>query len=75
MRNTEDKIIDISLILFVLTIIILKCTGVITIPWLWLTSVIWIPFMFGLLFSICMVIFAIISKLYDNIKEKKDGRN
>lgn len=58
MGNEEimDRIVDIVICLAVITVIVLKICGVITISWLWLLAPLWIPFGFGVVMAIIFVI-------------------
>ena len=65
----EDRIVDAFFIVGVLTILVLKLMNIITIPWLWLTAIIWIPFSIGIVLAIILLILFIIeNKIH---KEKK----
>lgn len=66
----EDRVADIFLIVAAITVIILKITNVIKISWLWLTSIIWVPFTLGIILSIGMFFFYLGIILIDKIKEK-----
>ena len=70
MRDFEDKCIDIFIILCIVAVIVLKITGVITIPWLWISAIIWIPFLLGCILAIIIVMIAIIQNAIEKIKEK-----
>ena len=61
----EDRIVDIVIIGAILTVIILKIVGVITISWLWLFSPIWILFGLGLILAVFMTIICILSEYID----------
>lgn len=65
-----DRIVDIVICGGVLTIIILKLTNVITIPWLWLLSPLWILVGFGVILAIILTIMCLIST-HINKGEKK----
>ncbi len=52
----EDRIVDIFIIVAAISIIVLKIINVITIPWLWLTSIIWIPLCLGVILAIVLFI-------------------
>lgn len=67
----EDKIANIAIAAIVVGIIFAKLMGWITWPWLWITSVIWIPLIIGTLIAI---IFLLIFGL-KIIIDKKEIRN
>ena len=66
----EDRIADIFLIIAAITVIILKITNVIKISWLWLTSIIWIPFALGLVLIFVLIIWYEIEVIIDMIRRK-----
>ena len=66
----EDRIVDIFLIIAAITVIILKITNVIKISWLWLTSIIWIPFALGLVLTFVLIIWYEIEVIIDMIRRK-----
>lgn len=66
----EDRIADIFLIIAAITVIILKITNVIKISWLWLTSIIWIPFALGLVLTFVLIIWYEIEVIIDMIRRK-----
>jgi TRAP-type C4-dicarboxylate transport system permease small subunit len=70
MTDFEDRCIDIFIILCVVAVIVLKITGVITIPWLWISAIIWIPFLIGCIIAIGIILLAIIENAIEKIKEK-----
>lgn len=70
MRDFEDKCIDILIILCIVAVIVLKITGVITISWLWISAIIWIPFLIGCVLAIGIILLAIIENAIEKIKEK-----
>lgn len=63
----EDRVVDIFLLIGIVAVIALKISGVITIPWLWLLSLLWIPFLIMVAGMIVITIWFII----DTIKEKR----
>ena len=65
--DTEDRVVDIFLLIGLVAVIALKISGVITIPWLWLLSPLWIPFLMLVAGMIVITIWFII----DTIKEKR----
>lgn len=67
----EDRVADIFLIVAAITVVILKITNVIKISWLWLTSIIWIPFVLGLVLCFGLFFFYLGIMLIDKTKEKK----
>lgn len=62
MENGEiiDRIVDAVICLAVITVIVLKICGVITISWLWLLAPLWIPFGIGVVMAIIFVILYLI---------------
>lgn len=64
----EDRIADILIIIAIIAVIVLKLCNVITISWLWLTSIVWIPFLVGLGFAALIMIWFVVSIIYDKIK-------
>lgn len=60
-----DRIVDAVICLAVITIIVLKICGVITISWLWLLAPLWIPFAFG---AVLAIIFTILYFIESKIK-------
>lgn len=66
----EDRVADIFLIVAAITVIILKITNVIKISWLWLTSIIWIPFALGLVLTFVLIIWYEIEVIIDMIRRK-----
>ncbi len=72
MKNKEDRIADITLIILLLSVIILKLTNVIQIPWIWLLCPIWLAFGLGLVLAIIFIILYIYEILFH--KEKKNER-
>lgn len=67
----EDRIVDIGIIIGLITIIVLKITNVITIPWIWLLCPIWGLLGIGIVFAILMTLLCIISTHWNKHKEKK----
>lgn len=63
----EDRAVDIFLLIGIVAVIALKISGVITIPWLWLLSPLWISFLIMVAGMIVITIWFII----DTIKEKR----
>lgn len=63
-----DRIADVLIIIAIIAVIVLKLCNVITISWLWLTSIVWIPFLVGLGFAVLIMIWFIVSIIYDKIK-------
>ena len=55
-----DRIADIIICLAVITIIVLKICGIITISWLWLLAPLWIPFGIGIVMAIIFIILYLI---------------
>lgn len=73
--NLLYSVEDIIIILAIVVVFILKLTGVITISWFWLLSIVWVPSVLLILFVLCAGIAGIILAIYDKIKEKKNERN
>ena len=71
MRNIEDRITDIIIVLIVLAIIVLKILNIITISWFWLLSPIWLLFIIGIILSIAFGIAFIIATI--NMTKEKDN--
>ena len=70
MRDNEDKIVDIFLIVAAIVLVILKLTNAITISWLWLLSPLWIIAGLGIILCVIMTIrFIIHSFTYKRRKE------
>lgn len=66
----EDRFVDIFIILGAIAIIVLKITNIITIPWLWLLSPLWILAGLGIILCIITTIMFIIHD-FTYKKEKK----
>ena len=66
-----ERIADIIIIGGLLTVLILKIVGVITIPWIWLLCPIWGLLGIGIVFAILMTLLCIISTYWNKHKEKK----
>ena len=58
MNKGEDRIVDITVILLIIIVIHFKCIGIITIPWIWLLSPIWI--LFGIVLIAAVIIFIVL---------------
>ncbi len=66
----EDRFVDIFIILGAIAIIVLKITNVITIPWIWLLSPLWILMGLGVVLCILITIMYIIHDItYKRRKE------
>lgn len=74
MNDNTERLVDITVITIIISVIILKIIGVIKIAWFWLLSPLWI--LFGLGVAICVVITSsvIIMDLINRIKERKNER-
>ena len=74
MNDNTERLVDITIIAIIISVIILKIIGVIKIAWFWLLSPLWI--LFGLGVAICVVITSsvIIMDLINRIKERKNER-
>ena len=69
--NNEDRIVDIFIIFGAIAIIVLKITNIITIPWLWLLSPIWMLMGLGVILCILTTIMYIIHDItYKRRKEE-----
>jgi len=66
----EDRVIDIVFILAFIAVIVLKCMGIITISWLWLTAIIWVPFCMGIIAAIGFFIVFAIETLIDKLNKE-----
>ena len=74
MNDNTERLVDITIIAIIISVIILKIIGVIKITWFWLLSPLWI--LFGLGVAICVVITGsvVIMDLINRIKERKNER-
>lgn len=70
----EDRIADIFIVGVIITILVLKLTNVITIPWVWLLSPIWILFGIGFIFAFVVTLICLLQE-YIHKKEKNNERN
>ena len=70
MKDNDDRFVDITLIIIVLTVIILKLTGVIKLSWLWLLSPIWGVFLIGCVGAVGITIICLIEQWYHDRKKK-----
>lgn len=70
----EDRLADIFIIGVIVTILVLKLTNVITIPWIWLLSPIWILFGIGFIFAIAVTLICLLQE-YIHKKEKNNERS
>ena len=52
----EDRYIDMFIFVGIAIVIALKLMNVIQVSWLWLTEIIWIPLLIGLVIAICLLI-------------------
>ena len=64
----HDRIADIVIIGSIITVIVLKITNVITVPWIWLLSPIWMLFGVGCIFGFIFLIILAVEN-YINKKE------
>ena len=71
MRDNEDRIIDIFLILTAIVLVVLKITNVIKVSWPWLLSPFWIMAVLGILVCIIITVMYIIHSIRYEMKEKK----
>ncbi len=65
---SEDKLVDIFIVVAVIVAIALKITNVITISWLWLLAPIWIPLGIGCILASIMCLYFFFT-LFINKKE------
>lgn len=65
----HDRIADIIIIGSIITVIVLKITNVIKVPWIWLLSPIWMLFGVGCIF---VFIFLIIIAIENYINKKEN---
>lgn len=72
MSNKEDRVAECFLIVLLLSVIVLKLTNIIQIPWVWLLCPIWLAFGLGLVLAIVFTILYIYEILFH--KEKKNER-
>lgn len=70
--NTEDAIVDVFLMIGIIGVFVLKITNVITIPWVWLLSPLWI---IGGAIVLLMIVITIIYLLEESVRRKKNERN
>lgn len=70
MRNVEDKVTDVFIVLSIIAVIILKLTGIIQLSWLWLSAIIWVPCLFGCAAIVIMFIMAVVHNYIEEVKEK-----
>ena len=67
----EDRLADAMIILIIITIIALKLCNIITVSWLWLTAIIWIPLAAGLILAIFLLIMFIIESFLEQRRINK----
>ena len=67
----EDRIADILIIGAILTAIILKIVGVITLPWIWLLSPLWLLFGVGCILAIAFTLIVIIEQEINKRRKNK----
>jgi len=65
---SEDKLVDIFIVVAIIVTIVLKITNVITIPWLWLLAPIWIPLGIGCILASILCLYFVFA-LFRNKKE------
>lgn len=70
----ENRIADIFIVGVIITILVLKLTNVITVPWVWLLSPIWILFGIGFIFAFVVTLICLLQE-YIHKKEKNNERN
>lgn len=70
MGSNFDRVADFIIVSTIITIVVLKFLGVITIPWIWLLSPIWGCFGIGIIIALIVAIIYFI----ECIKEKKNER-
>jgi predicted tellurium resistance membrane protein TerC len=67
--DLEGRIEDIVILLGICAVIILKFMGIITIPWIWLLSPLWLAFAFLVLFTLIILV----RELINSIKRRKSN--
>ena len=65
--DLEGQIESLVILLGIFAVIVLKIMGIITIPWIWLLSPLWLGFAFLVLLTLIIVI----KNLIYNIKRRK----
>ena len=73
-RETADKCADIFILLVVLTVIGLKISGIITIPWVWLLAPIWVTFLVGLVIACIVLLLFLGACVIDKIEIKENKK-
>ena len=69
-----DCIVEIGMILAVIVVVILKLTGIITLSWLWLSAIIWVPALAGMALMFMVLVVMITRGIIELIKENKNER-
>ena len=67
--DLEGQIENIVILLGICAVIILKFMGIITIPWIWLLSPLWL----GFAFLILLTLIILIRDLINSIKRRKNN--
>ena len=67
----DDRWIDGILIIGIIVVIALKITGVIMIPWIWLTAIIWGPILLGIVILITTFTWYTIEEYIDKKRRMK----
>ena len=73
-KNPAETLTEISIIVGIISIIVLKIMNVITIPWIWLLSPIWILFLLGCIFAVFYIGIIIIRILIEDKRREKNER-
>jgi hypothetical protein len=67
---SEDRIADVFIIGAIITVIVLKLTGVITLSWFWLLSPLWGLFALGLIGAVSMTLMCLIMNWIQDRRKK-----
>jgi hypothetical protein len=71
MHESFDKFVNALFIIGIITIIVLKIVGVITISWIWLLFPIWGLFLLALAAAIIITLWCLISNYFYNKEKNK----
>ena len=74
MNDNTERLVDITIITIIISVIILKIIGVIKIAWFWLLSPLWILFGLGVVICVAVATIVISTDLINRIKERKNER-
>lgn len=67
--DLEGRIEDLVILLGICVVIILKFMGIITIPWIWLLSPLWL----GFAFLVLLTLIILVKNLINSIKRRKNN--